>query len=249
MTYDRTAAFGSPLQSELEPQPLAYVFPPDLRHTLLGAGMPPEKIPGDEALEPLLRSLEVTLDEWLGYRIAPTKYIKERSCQVNGILTLECYPVLEIISVKRIKSQWTGKQGLQPQTEEVDAFWEGGRNLKVPSITRERYRVEFVAGYDPVPPIIKETLLNLLKKFFLSYRGNPAFVSPGDLLAHLSALTRDLTQVNLPGGISQTFRIGNASGGGKNRDGGSKSGDNGGTELDRALLPLLKLKLRRQTIT
>ena len=247
MAYDRTVAFGLSLQSELESQPLAYVFPAELRQTLLGAAVPPEKIPGDEALESLLRSLEVRLDEWVGYRIAPTKYVKERPCQLNGVLTLEHYPVLEIISVKRIMSGWLGGKDLKPVLEEVEVFWAGGRNIRVPSVTRERYRTEYIAGYDPIPPIIKETLLNLLKAFFLNYQGNPLAVSPSNLLAHLNTLTRDLTQVNLPGGISQTFRVGDPSGGGKK--GGGKGGDGGGTELDRALLPLLQFKLKRQTIT
>lgn len=243
-----TTAFGLPLQPELESQPLAYVLPPELRRTLLGTGMPVEKIPVDAKLEELLRSLEVRLDEWLGYRLAPTRYLQERPCQLNGILTVTNYPVLEIISVKRIVfGSINSKTDSQPKLWDVEAWWEGGRNIRVPSIGRDKYRVEYVAGYEPIPPIVKETLLNLLKDFFLNHQGDPAIASPSDLLGHLGTLTRDLTQVNLPGGISQTFRVGDPSGGGKG--GGGKGGDSGGTQLDRALLPLLKLKLSRQTIT
>lgn len=245
MAYTSSDAFGYPLQSELEPQDLAYVLPQELRQTLLGAGMPVEKIPADANLEAMLRSLEERFDEWLGYRLAPTKYIKERPCQLNGILTVEHYPVLQILSVKRIITGWIGSQSNpNPQLWDVNAQWMGGRNIRVPSNGRERYRVEYVAGYDPIPPIVKEVLLNLLKSFFANYQGDPLAISTGDLLAHLNTLTRDLTQVNLPGGISQTFRVGDPSGGSK---GGGQPG--GGTELDRALLPLLKFKMRRQTIT
>jgi hypothetical protein len=246
MVYDRTTAFEQPLQSELEAQPLAYVLPEELRQTLLSAGLPEEKIPGASNLEQLLRSLEVRVDEWMGYRLAPTRYIKERPCQTNGILHLEYYPVLDVISVKRVVAGFLGTASPKPQLWDVPTLWEGGRNIKVPSQGRDRYRVEYLAGYDPIPPIVKETLLNLLKAFFVNYQGDPAIASPADLLAHLNTLTRDLTQVNLPGGISQTFRVGDPSGGGKS--GGGKGGD-GGTELDRALLPLQKLKLRRQVIT
>ena len=248
MVYSRDTAFEQPLQSELEEQPLAYVFPDELRQTLLLAGLPEERIPFKTNIEALLRSLEVRFDEWLGYRLAPTKYLKERPCQTNGIITVEHYPVLDVLSVKQVQTGWTGSK-VNPKLEliDVDALWEGGRNIKVPNWGRDRFRVEYVAGYDPIPTIVKETLLNLLKNFFLNYEGDPMAASPSDLLAQLNTLTRDLTQVNLPGGISQTFRVGDPSGGGKG--GGKSGGSDGGTELDRALLPLLKFKLRRQTIT
>jgi|GEM_PF-2249354 len=254
MVYDRTRAFESPLQAELEPQPLAYVLPSELRQTLVTAGMPAEQVPTDTNLESLLRSLEVRLDEWIGTRLAPTKYIKERPCQTNGILTLDFYPVLDILTVKRVTSNWeSGTSNPKPRLEEIKFLWEGGRNIKVQPVGfafgRDRYRVEYIAGYDPIPPIVKETLLNLLKNFFLKYQGDPTAASPSDLLAHLSAITRDLTQVRLPGGISQSFRLGDPSGGKGGGENSGGSGGGGGTELDRALLPLVKLKLRRQTIT
>ena len=232
-----------------ETQSLAYVLPNELRQSLLSAGMPPEKIPNEDNLESMLQALEVRFDEWMAYRLAPIQYVQERYCQLKGMITVEHYPVLEIISVKRIIAGEINNKGVpKPKLIETNALWEGGRNIKVAFQTQERcrYRIEYVAGYDPVPPIVTATLLNLLKSFFLNYQGDPTKASPSDLLAQLGTLTRDLTQVSLPGGISQSFRVGDPSTGGKG-GGNGKTGGGGGTELDRALLPLLKFK--RQVIT
>lgn len=215
---------------------LTYLFPEDLEHLWDSFGFSPEAIPSIDKIEAFLRVLEIRIDSWFGCRIAPCEYVQERPSNNNGIIVLANYPVLE---VKDVELRWVRVAPKQsPAYTKIDVLWEGGRIIYTPT-KGDYYRIKYVAGYDPIPDQIKECLIGLLFRFFTL---SPGDFNVGKLLQFTISPRKDLTNVSLPGGIGQTFRVGTLE---KTNDGANI----GGSELDIALLPLIELRIRRTVIT
>lgn len=111
----------------------------------------------------------------------------------------------------------------------ASAYWDGEQVIYTGS--RGRFVVEYWAGLQPIPDVVKHTAFAVLKsviKFGGSMGGFEALNEP----------TKDLTSLSLPGGLSQSFQRGSGGAGG---GGGSKGG---GTALDRLLAPIEQYRRR-----
>ncbi len=162
----------------------------------------------------------------MGFRAAPTKYTEILTSNARGVVLVYQHPVISIEKVECMLPHLVGKP---EATLDPRAVWAGKRTLAVGYGEGVNYRVTYTAGLDPLPKIFSDVIFNLLGK---------AFQAGG--LNFLDAPVRDLTNVALPGGLSQTYRIGGSGGG----QGGGGGGD---TELGRALAPLMRY--RRKVIT
>ncbi|QLE46360.1 hypothetical protein FD723_39815 (plasmid) [Nostoc sp. C052] len=220
--------------------PLAYLLPEELQSYLIQGGyFTPTNVPTLDDLEIFLYGLEALFDAWVGHRIAATPYTEERISNASGLITLSKYPVIEVKQIRyralTIVNQLPQSPALQ-YVPKVDALWQGGRSILVGSVG-DSYKIDYTAGSAEIPLHLKKCLLNLIKKML---QENPGAIDVGILNAFANAPNRDLISVHLPGGISQTFKIGETNSKGS-------EGQSSNTQLDRALAPLLRF--RRQTIT
>lgn len=216
---------------------LAYLLPEELQSHLIQWGyFTPTNIPTLDDLEVFLCGLEAVFDTWVGHRIAATAYTEERISNANGLIILSKYPVIEIKQVQQRALSLINQAPQALQYTKVDAAWQGGRSILVTS-AGDNYKIDYISGSTEIPLQLKRCLLNLIKKML---QENSGAIDVGILNAFCSTPNRDLVSVHLPGGISQSFKVGET---------GSKNGEaqSTNTQLDRVLSPLLRL--RRQTIT
>jgi hypothetical protein len=211
---------------------LAYLLPEEFVELLPAWNL---EVPPIEDLTRFLEFLEARLDAWLGYRYAATDYDETMVSNIDGIIFFRHRPVIEVYEVlERVPTVYN-----QSETwVKVLASWDQGDIVAVPSV-RVRYRCRYQAGHLDIPLIIKDCLLSLLNSYF----EGGGKITAASFLSYSNTPIRDLTNVSLPGGLSQTFRVGG--GGGPINSGVSRSR---GTILDRAFEPLLDLRVRRQTI-
>jgi hypothetical protein len=219
---------------------LAYLLPDELQAYLIAEGLfTSTSAPTLDDLEIFLYGLEAIFDAWVGHRIAPAPYTEEKTSNTNGIITLSKYPVIQVKQVQlRILAVEANNSILPPRYTKTEVLWTGGRTIQV-FYPGDVYLVDYVAGSVEIPLQLKKCLFNLIKKML---QEKPGALDVNFLNAFCSTPNRDLISVHLPGGIGQTFRVGETT---------SKAGEGQGTnsQLDRMLAPLNGLRLRRQTIT
>jgi hypothetical protein len=156
-------------------------------------------------LESWLTIAQAEMDNWLQQCLLPTEYEDFLEPNYQGILHIPRSPVLEVrrITVSSPSVSVVGGRQMigryAPTSEiEVSAIWGGGQNIEVGrsccSPSSQRYKVTYLAGYDPLPSIVPQVMFNILRRLM-------AGIELGDR-------TRHLINVGLQGGISQTFAVG-----------------------------------------
>lgn len=208
--------------------PTAYLSVEEARDRLFSTGNSVDVTSVDDlTLGLLLESFEIMLDSWLGYRAAVTQYSEWVRTDNYGVGQLANYPVISVSGVELPQDQIVGRVPPAP-VPAVNTVWD---RFSVLSTGRARIpfgsgyaamtvRTTYTAGYDPVPPLFKLVVFNMLQAAVKS--GQPL----GDV-SFLSDPVRDVSSISLPGGLSKSFRLGAAS-----------SGGGGETQLDRLLKPL-----------
>jgi hypothetical protein len=204
---------------------MPYLEPEVARSRLVRQGIyTEENVPSVETIADVLERLEIRVDEWFDYSIAPTEYTERLTSNGRGLVLVHNYPVISILKVTQIspRSAPNALVFVNPQT-----LWDGKRTLFVGDLGGINYDVTYIAGYDPIPKLLVDSIFGLLTQVFQS--GGLDF---------LDRPVRDLTNVSLPGGLAQTYRVAEPKSG---ADGG------GATELDRALASLAKFKRKIRT--
>lgn len=204
---------------------LAYLMASEARNRLIASGEYDDlTAPQASALEFFLEDIEIVLDEWLGYRAAPTDYVDNVPVNGKGSLVLPNFPVLSVTSGSLLSAQSPGFQSQQQLPSAVPIQWTSGRVIVVgtPKLAgtatgRMMFQVAYRAGLDPLPGSFKLVTFQLLK--FLMSNG-------GDITA-FDAPSRDVTSISVPG-MSKAFRV----------NGGSPSEGSSGSQLDRLLTPI-----------
>lgn len=182
-----------------------YLTADEASSRLIGSGVCDlESLPELATLENWLTIAQAEMDNWLQQCLLPTEYEEIFEANYRGILNIPKSPVLEIrrITMPSHSTSVVGRQlvGRYAPTRdiEVSAIWSGGQSLEVgigcSCSSNQRYRVTYLAGYDPLPPIVPQVMFNILRRLM-------AKIELGDR-------TRHLINVGLQGGISQTFALG-----------------------------------------
>jgi hypothetical protein len=184
-----------------------YLTPDEASTRLLAARLCSLESLGDVLpdLESWLTMAQAEMDNWLQQCLLPTEYEETLQANYQGILHIPKSPVIEVrrITMSSPSGSVVGRPQVVgqyvPASEiEVQAIWGGGQSLEVGSIcscsASQRYKVTYLAGYDPLPPIVPQVMFNILRRLM-------AGIELGDR-------TRHLINVGLQGGISQTFAVG-----------------------------------------
>jgi hypothetical protein len=173
-----------------------YLTPDEASSRLLAARICDlESLPDMATLESWLMIAQTEMDNWLHQSLLPTEHTEILRANYRGILNIPRSPVLE---VKRVTMFLTSVIG-QPQLEiEIPAIWAGGHSVEIGGVqcfySNGRYKVTYLAGYEPLPGIVPQVMFNILRRLMIG-------IELGDR-------TRYLTNVGLQGGILQTFELG-----------------------------------------
>ncbi|MBW4514559.1 MAG: hypothetical protein KME11_04980 [Timaviella obliquedivisa GSE-PSE-MK23-08B] len=199
--------------------PLAYLSVLEAQKRLLLLGFfTEETMPSTEKLEFFLEQIESRMDEWIGYRVASMEY-SETVCSSDSTLALlTYYPLIAVNSVENAPGQPPRSLPL------LDKMAIGDIRLIDLQYPHTCFKVLYNAGLQPVPKIFTDVAFEILAKVFELSAGS---------LAMLSQPVRDTEEISLPGGLKKKYKVG-----GSDRP----SGNNGGTELDRLMLPLEQYK-------
>jgi hypothetical protein len=171
-------------------------------------------------LELILRKLEERVDQWVGYRIAPTQYTE--SLGADALSPLACtsnYPIISIVNVQPIPNR------LPYYLPTKDTCQIGGVrtiNLLNPLTCAI---VTYIAGYDPIPAIVGDCIFEAL--ILMIQSGNPVNFSLLDEAA------KDVESFQLPSGLKKSWKVSD-----------SKVGQ---TNADRLFGPLREFKQALQT--
>lgn len=174
--------------------PLAYLLEDEAVQMLTDAGLSPSLIPPTNILIKILERIEVKIDNWMRYRIAPTTYVEQQDTNTEGQFLVYNYPIL---AVKEVQHLLPALVALIPGPVRYDSatMWRGGRTIGL--FAFGRFEVTYVAGLSPIPPAIKECVLKILYM---------ALTKHDYLLMFLAESIRDMTSLGLPGGLSQSFK-------------------------------------------
>jgi len=210
--------------------PLAYLVPLEAQSRLLQRGLyTMETVPSEAALETVLTDIEAVIDDWVGYRAAPTEYTKVTKSDYDGILQLPP----DLLSITRITASglvYFNSAQLEMPVPDPLATWDRQNFLNV-GYPQTAITLEYRAGLDPLPHTFKVAATELLA----NSAANGRF--PGDL-SHLNERVQNVSSLSLKG-ISQSFSDPNAT----SKSTGVKAER---TELDRLLINLGLAKYRRQ---
>lgn len=192
-----------------------YLTPDEAAARLLAARLCDlESLPDLVTLENWLTIAQAEMDNWLKRCLLPTEYEEFLRANHLGTINIPRSPLLEI---RRITMPVPSVIGRPRLDIEIPAIWGGGQSLEVGglrcSCSSQRYKVTYLAGYDPLPPIVPQVMFNILRRLMIGIE--------------LSDRTRHLTNVGLQGGISQTFELGKEA-----------KGQKSSTNLDDLMSPL-----------
>jgi len=179
---------------------MSYLDPEVAQKRLITLGdRTPDTVPPIDAIQFMLEDIQYRIDNWLGYSMLPKEYVARLVPNHMGYLTINNQaPVIKVVEVKRIhpvfgdailtSAYWT---------------WDGKRTIEIIyvlgiSSSGLNYEVRYQAGYYQIPPIFENIAFALLRH---AVKNNCDTFS-------LEEPTRDLTSVNLPGGMSQQFKLG-----------------------------------------
>lgn len=170
-----------------------YLDVAEARDRLLAMGVfSEETAPDSVRLEELLLRVQSRLELWLGYSPLPNDYRERRMSNGKGLIRLNFYPVINVTEMETLAGRILGKPF---NVRESLALWRGRTTLDVgmPNILVE---VSYRAGFDPLPEVFEQVLLDLLAE---SLDGG---------VAGLEEPTKDVTSLSVPGGLSQSFKLG-----------------------------------------
>lgn len=173
-----------------------YLTPDEASSRLLAARLCDlESLPDMATLESWLTIAQIEMDNWLHQSLLPAEHTEILRANYRGILNIPRSPVLEVKRVAMFSTSLVGR----PQLEiEIPAIWVGGHSVEVGGTqcfcSNGRYKVTYLAGYEPLPGIVPQVMFNVLRRLMSG-------IALGDR-------TRYLTNVGLQGGISQTFELG-----------------------------------------
>lgn len=228
--------------------PLSYMTTEEARARLIAFGYyTEENAPSIERLTLIMSSVEALVNEWLNFNPAVQDYEERLLTNEDGVCYMSHYPVLTVIKVAIYHEQIPGylpsplsstpsepSFGLPDpsivytEKTQITSIWKQDRRLYL-SGASQPLLVNYRAGFDPLPPIFKETFANVLEEVVRRSGLGPVN------LGFLSQPTSDVTSLGLPGGLSKSFQYGKSSGEGS-------SSKFSGTALERLLSPLTKYR-------
>jgi hypothetical protein len=179
---------------------MSYITPEAVQKRLISLGdRTPETVPSFDAIQLMIDDIEYRIDTWLGYSPLPKEYHTTIIPNHIGYLNINSQaPPTKVLEVKRIHPVFGG-------TTLTNAYWtwDGKRTIEIIyvmgiSSSGLNYEVRYIAGLKEIPPIFENVAFALLRH---SVKNNCDTFS-------LEEPTRDLTSVNLPGGMSQQFKLG-----------------------------------------
>jgi hypothetical protein len=182
-------------------------------------------VPTVEVIQYNLGLAENYIDEYLCYHAPRSTYTETLHANYKGVIVLSEYPVISIAQVICLRPDIVPN----PMAQEVTYSYHMGRRVVGGLIPDVLYEVTYEAGYDPLPPIFQNVMLNILKK--LLEQPHPSAI------ADLMIPSRDISSLGLPGGLSKGWQTGKLT---ADNDGGQFAG----TELGR-ILSLLKRYQRK----
>ena len=193
--------------------PLGYLDAPTARGKLLLTGeYTPETLPSVEALEYVLQSIEIYLDEWIGWRAAPTTWKDNLRVRADGVIVIPRTPVITIDWLQVTFPQVAiGHEIIRPPTfYDGYTIWSPGSRLVhigyipyiLPYLSPEintYVTVEYSAGEDPLPPIFAQVIFQALR-YALKESG-----LTGDM-SFMDSPTKDTQSLSIPG-VSKSWKI------------------------------------------
>lgn len=179
----------------------------------------PQDIWAGTSLDSAITQIQTVMDNWLGRTLEVIEYQEILQSNSAGIALLSHYPV---VSVYGLSVLIPNTNPVVYQQSLINAIWNyRDRRLYVGDINVS-IQVNYTAGYNPVPAIVKTVFIDLLK--FAVKQGSFD-------ISLLYAPVQDVQSTSLAG-LSQSFRLGNTT---------------SATMLDRLLQPLSRY--RRKFIT
>jgi hypothetical protein len=209
---------------------LAYLAAETARDRLIQTGKCTiETAPALELLEFALTEHESIIDDWAGYRLAPTEYREKLTTNNKGQAVMSKYPVLSVTELMSYQDHAVGISPLPIPQVRISSIWRQDRILYF-NVKHVPIEVVYIAGLDPLPDRVSRAAWQLLVAVFEEGQlgGNLSFLYEPD---------RQVSSISLPGGLSKSFRYPSESGSSKPPQ----------TVLDRILLGLGSL--RRRTVT
>lgn len=169
-----------------------------------------ETAPSLLALKLLIHAIEERIDAWLGYHAASVPIKSRVRVNGNGYALLPRYPVQEVTAIEVFVPARPSLTINRSAT--LNTYWLGDRRIRLP-YPNCNVDCFYKAGYDPVPEIFSDTVLQVLTEMLTAIAINEMETgvgSLGDALAFLSERSSNVTSTSLPGGLSQSFELGDA---------------------------------------
>lgn len=159
------------------------------------------------------------IETWLQFSPTFSHYIETIKTSQCGSVRLSNYPVQEIEEV----SVAYGISIPQPQNWQVTHGWWFGDQYIHGLSALTLVRVKYKAGFNPLPQRFISALKSVMLTLYQKFNGD---------VSQLNNPVSDVKSLSLPGGVSQTFVVGE-------RDSSSRNAVNHKTILDRLLHDLL----------
>ena len=173
----------------------------------------------DGEMVDILLDAEALLDDWLGWRAAPTTYVETIISGRTGQVLLPHQPVIDVLAVELIQDRsFPNPTAMTP--EDISACWVPGEAVIGTPWCNYSIQVRWIAGLSPLPRTFAMALWALLKR-----SGEKGTF--GDLYA-VQNPAQHMTMLSLPGGLSKQFATPS-----------QKRTDEERTEVDQILRPLL----------
>lgn len=145
--------------------------------------------------EDLLLGIQSRIELYLGFCPLVTEYREKYMSNEQGCIALKKYPVISVLDTKVVRGRLTGRPF---RINDAIAAWRGGTTVYVGS-AYTLIEILYEAGLEPLPQIFKEVARDLAI----------ACVNPENTISEsFQSPTRDITSVSIPGGLSQSFRLG-----------------------------------------
>ena len=130
---------------------LAYLQPDIARIKAIGRGLySNDSAPDDNALIPVLEAIEEEIDDWIGYRAAPTDLIYYGFTDRYGWILLPEYPVIDVSEIMLAGAVYPNSNPPSLDPIEIIAAWQRDQRI-LTGWRNELCKVSYKAGFDPIP--------------------------------------------------------------------------------------------------
>lgn len=205
---------------------MAYLSPEDARATLIQSGRYTDATAPDlVTLELAIANLEALVNEWLGRDSMEVKeYVEILQSNREGLVRLKHKPLIKVKDVRRYLTHIPGPNKAVSAPSHTLSGWRVNQGIVVTGLAYTSIEVVYDAGYDPLPAVVPMAMKMLLLK--------NDDLSGGNLLSfdELFDSKQTVSSISLPGGLSKSFAPSQST---------ATGGKGDGTELDKALTPLL----------